>query len=51
MPVKKNMKIAGLLGLSCVLLFTPVTKGVAQAPPAAASASSLVDAQIQADVT
>jgi osmotically-inducible protein OsmY len=50
MQVKKNVKIAGLLGLSCVLLLSPVTKGVAQAP-AAASATSPADAQIQADVT
>lgn len=50
MPVKKNVKIAGLLGLSCMLLFFPITKAAAQAP-AAASASSPADAQIQADVT
>jgi len=50
MPVKKNVKIAALLGLSCALMFGPITKGVAQAPPATA-ASSPADAQIQADVT
>ncbi|WP_348268476.1 BON domain-containing protein [Edaphobacter paludis] len=49
MPVKKNVKIAALLGLSCALMFGPVTKGVAQAP-AATAASSSSDAQIQADV-
>ena len=50
MQVKKNIKIAGLLGLSCLLMFGPVSRGIAQTP-AAASASSASDAQIQADVT
>jgi osmotically-inducible protein OsmY len=49
MSVLKNMRIIGLLGLFCVLLLNPVSKGMAQAAatPAATSAN---DAQIQASL-
>jgi osmotically-inducible protein OsmY len=50
MPATKNIKFVGLLGLSCVLMFGPITKGIAQAP-AATSGNSSNDAQIQADIT
>ena len=50
MPEIKSMKIVGLLGLSCVLMFGPVARGTAQTPSTAVGASS-ADAQIQTDVT
>ena len=50
MPVVKYIKIAGLLGLSCVLMFGTAVRGVAQ-NTAATAGSSAADAQIQADVT
>lgn len=50
MPVMKNIKMMGLLGLSCVLMSIPVSRSVAQAP-AAIAGNSASDAQIQADVT
>lgn len=50
MPRIKSIKIVGLLGLSCVLIFGTAVRGVAQNPPAN-SATSVNDAQIQADVT
>jgi osmotically-inducible protein OsmY len=51
MSVLKSMKIAGFLGLSCVLLLGPVARGVAQEPAAATAGDSANDAQIQANLT
>jgi hyperosmotically inducible periplasmic protein len=48
MSVSKSIKFAGLLGLSCVLLFGPVARGIAQTPDAATAQNSATDAQIQA---
>ena len=50
MPRIKSIKIVGVLGLSCVLIFGMAARSVAQ-NPAANSATSANDAQIQADVT
>lgn len=49
MPVMKSLKIVGLLGLSCVLMFNPITKVAAQ-ESAATSGNTSSDALIQADV-
>lgn len=51
MAVSKSIKFAGLLGLSCVLLFGPVAKGIAQTPAAATAGESANDAQIQTNLT
>jgi len=51
MPVSKSVKIAGLLGLSIVLMFGPAASGRAQAPTAEAAGDSANDAQIQANLT
>jgi hyperosmotically inducible protein len=47
MSVSKSIKFAGLLGLSCVLLFGPVARGTAQTPDAAMAENTANDAQIQ----
>jgi len=47
MSVWKSIKFAGLLGLSCVLLFVPVARGIAQTPDASVAANTANDAQIQ----
>lgn len=49
MPVIKHVKIAGLLGLSCVLMFGTVVRVVAQNAPAS-SGNNAQDVQVQADV-
>lgn len=49
MPVSKYLKVVGLLGLSCALLFGVPVRGFAQNSAATASNSGN-DAQIQADV-
>lgn len=49
MSAIKNMRLAGLLGLACVLMFGTPVSGVAQ--NSAATAVNGNDAQIQADVT
>jgi hyperosmotically inducible protein len=51
MAVSKCIKVAGLLGLSCVLLFGPVARGMAQTPDAATAENTANDAQIQAHLT
>jgi osmotically-inducible protein OsmY len=53
MSVIKNVKIAGLLGLCCVLLFGTAPGGVAQMPapaPTVTAGTGGNDAQIQVDV-
>jgi osmotically-inducible protein OsmY len=50
MAEMKSIKIVGLLGLSCVLLFGPIAKGTAQSP-ATTAGSSPADAQIQMNLT
>jgi hyperosmotically inducible protein len=51
MSVLKSVKVAGLLGLSCVLMFGTVVRGVAQTPSAAATGDSANDSQIQTNLT
>lgn len=50
MSVLKNIKIAGFLGLLCMLLLGPVARGRAQEPAAASAADSANDAQIQTNL-
>jgi len=51
MSVSKRMKFAGLLGLSCVFLFGPAARGIAQAPATATAGDNANDAQIQTNLT
>ncbi|MEO6815692.1 MAG: BON domain-containing protein [Edaphobacter sp.] len=47
MSVSKSIKFAGLLGLSCVLLFGPVARGTGQTADAPTAANTANDSQIQ----
>jgi len=51
MSVLKSVKVAGLLGLSCVLMFGTVVRGMAQTPSAATTGDSANDSQIQTNLT
>lgn len=51
MLVSKSVKIAGLLGLSCVLMLGPVARGAAQTSAVATAGDTANDAQIQANLT
>lgn len=50
MAAIKSLKIVGLLGLSCVLMFGTAVRGIAQ-NPATTAGNGANDTQIQADVT
>lgn len=50
MAVSKSIKVAGLLGLSCVLMLGPVAKSMAQTPAVATAGDNANDAQIQTNL-